>query len=187
MKVNEEGSDHVVSTFKVPVDGWHKCQFKTGIDYLPAGKGQEGYYQDDKGNKALKLPCVVADPDDPDDGGQVNILVNMGSQQKLMTGILICVGLWEAVKKRFPDPNVSVFDPPVVEGIKLKLPELFCMIKTRVDKKGNCVHSEIASFAKYKEILAEEKAKGKKKGTQEAAVPEEAAKSGGSAPTGDGW
>ena len=162
--MQETPTDHVLMGFKTVSDGWHVAKFQSGIDYLPAGKDKEGLWQDDKGNKALKLPCLVDDVDDPDHEGQINIVINTGSGQKSMAGILLCVGLWDAVQKRYPGKDVTVFDAPVIEGIKVKLPGTYCMIKTEVDRNNNARPREIVSFAKYKEIEAEEKTKAAGKG-----------------------
>jgi hypothetical protein len=111
----------------------------------------------------------VSDPNDPDDGANNNQFVGMEKGGPWLANILACVGLWEAVKKHFPGPDVSVFDQPVLDGIKAKLPGLKCMMKTEIEKgKGKDADRtyvrtrEMASFAKYKEIEKEEKEKAAK-------------------------
>ena len=171
--MKEEPTDHVVIGFKVPQNGWHVAKFQEGIDYLPAGKGKDGYYQNEKGFKTLKLPCLVDDQEDPDHEAQINVLINTENGQKNMASILLCVGLWDAVTKRFPGKDVTVFDQPVIEGIKVKLPGLTCMMRTEIDKNNNASPREIVSHAKYKEIAAAEKVKaaeGKKGGGKAAAA-----------------
>ena len=175
--MKEEGKDHVVTGFKKPVDGWHPVTFQQGIDFLP-GKGGEGVYQNERGFKTYKFPALVTEPEAESDGADVSQLCGVEKGGGWLANILACVGLWEAVKKRFPDPGVSVFDAPVIEGIKGKLPGLSCMMRTEIDKDGNARVREMASFAKYKEIQAEAKAKaGKdaKKGKAETAAPAAAA------------
>jgi hypothetical protein len=132
--MKEEPVDHLTLGFKVPANGWHVAKFQSGIDYLPAGKGKEGFYQNEKGFKTLKLPCLVDDDQDPDNEAQINVLVNTENGHKTMASILLCVGLWDAVNKRFPGKDVTVFDQPVIEGIKVKLPSLSCMMRTEIDK-----------------------------------------------------
>lgn len=163
--MKEEGQDHVVTGFKNPSDGWHIFEFKEGIDYRKNEAG-DAPFVNDNGFKTLILPCVVSDPNDPDDGANNNQFVGMEKGGPWLANILACVGLWEAVKKRFPGPDVSVFDQPVLDGIKAKLPGLKCMMKTELEKgKGKDVNKvfvrtrEMASFAKYKEIEKEEKEK----------------------------
>jgi hypothetical protein len=175
--MKEEPTDHVVIGFKVPQDGWHQAKFQQGIDYLPAGKGKDGFYQNEKGFKTLKLPCLVDDDQDPDNEAQINVLVNTENGHKVMAGILLCVGLWEAVNKRFPGKDVTVFDQPVIEGIKVKLPGMSCMMRTEIDKNNNAAPREIVTFAKYKEIqtAAKTKAADTKKGGGKGAATTEPA------------
>ena len=175
--MKESPTDEVTMGAKVPADGWHLAKFNEGIDYLPAGSGKEGYFQNEKGFRTLKLPCQVSDPEDPDNEGYINVLVNMENGQKIMSGILKCVGLWDAVEKRFPGKDVTVFDNPVIEGIKVKLPGLSCMIKTEIGGKNmnNANARKIVSFARYKEIAAKEKGDAqtkKNKGPVQEAIPE---------------
>ena len=174
--MKEEPDDQVVFGFKAPEDGWHIAKFQSGIDYLPPKGGGDGFWQDDKGNKALKLPCLVDDPEDTSNEGQISVLLNCGTDQKRMASILRVVGLWDAVVKRYPGKDVTVFDAPVVEGIKVKLPGTTCMIKTELDKNNNARPRLIVSFAKYKEIIAAEKAKavGDKKSGKAGVSPETA-------------
>ena len=153
--MREEPSDHVVTGFKVPTDGWHKVEFTTGIDWLP-GKGGEGVYQNERGFKTLKLPCIVKDDADPDDGASVDQLIGMEKGHAWMAHILRCVGLWDAIEKKYPEKNKTVLDPDIVDGIKSRLAGFGCMMKTELDKDKKVRIREMASFAKYKEILAAE-------------------------------
>ncbi len=156
--MKEEGKDHGVAGFKKAVDGWHYVEFQQGIDFLPA-KGGEGIYQNERGFKTYKLPALVKEPDTESDGADVSQLVGMEKGGGWLANILACVGLWEAVKKKYPGSDVSVFDQPIIDGIKAKLPGMTCMIRTEIDKDGTVRTREIASHAKYKEILAEQKTK----------------------------
>ncbi len=161
--MKEQGSDYVKTGFKVPGDGWHIVEFKEGIDFLP-GKGGEGIYQNERGFKTYKFPAEVKDENDPDNGADCSQLCGVEKGGIWLANILACVGLWEAAKKRFPDPNVSVFDQPVIDGVKGKLPGLQCMMRYETDKEGQARVREMASFARYKEIQAEEKSKAAKGG-----------------------
>jgi hypothetical protein len=184
--MKEEGKDYVKTGWKKPVDGWHVVEFEQGIDYLP-GKGGEGIYQNERGFKTFKLPAKVKDENDESNEADVSQLVGVEKGGGWMANILACVGLWEAVKKKYPGPDVSVFDAPIIEGIKAKLPGMKCMMRTELDKEGNVKVREMASFARYKEIQAEEKTKAAKgkKGTPPASAPAEEKKE--EAGTGDGW
>jgi hypothetical protein len=185
--MREEGKDHVTTGFKVPSDGWHVCEFGQGIDFLP-GKGGEGIYVNERNFKTYKFPCVVKDDQDPDDGADISQLVGMEKGGAWLANILACVGLWEAVKKRFPGPDVSVFDQPVMDGVKAKLPGLKCMMRTELDKDNRARTREMCSFARYKEIQAEEKAKAATSKKGKAATPAETTPAAETAPAGnDGW
>lgn len=160
--MKEVGSDYVKTGFKNPSDGWHVFQFKEGIDFTKDKDGQPKLSEN--GFKTIMFPCVVFDEKDPDNGANNNQFVGMEKGGPWLANILACVGLWEAVTTRFPGPDVSVFDAPVLEGIKSKIHDLTCMMKTEMEKdrktgEMRCRTREMASFAKYKEIQAEEKAK----------------------------
>jgi hypothetical protein len=157
--MKEQGSDHATLGFKKASDGWHIVSFLENIGFLP-GKGGEGIYQNEKGFKTYKFPTAVKDEeDDGSNDADVNILVGTEKGGGMLANILACVGLWEAVQKKFPGDDVSVFDEPVMNGIKARLPGMSCMMRTELDKDGNVRVREMASFARYKEIIAEEKSK----------------------------
>ena len=168
--MKEEGKEYVVTGFKVPGDGWHVVEFQEGIGFLP-GKGGEGIYQNERGFRTYKLPAIVKDDTDPDDGADISQLVGVEKGGTWLANILACVGLWEAVKNRFPGPNVSVFDTQVMDGIKTKLPGQTCMMKTELDKDNRARVKVMCSLSKYKGILREEKEKEaiKKKGGKKVA------------------
>jgi hypothetical protein len=189
--MKESGKDLVETGFKVPSNGWHLVEFGQGIDFLQV-KGGGAPYQNDKGFKTYKLPATVKDESDPDNGADISQLVGIEKGGPWMANILACVGLWDAVVAKFPDPNVSVFDQPVMDGIKSRLPGRTCMMKTELDKDGNARIRVMASIAKYKEALAEEKAKnaGAKtgKGADKEKKSEETGKPGEPVKAGDaGW
>lgn len=182
--MKEAGKDHVQS-FRSVSDGWHVIEFAQGIDLA---KNKEGEISIDKnGNKSLFVPAIVNNADDPDNGINVNQRLNFGFHGEWLAGLLACVGLWEAVEKKYPGKNVSVFDTPIIEGIKARLPGNKCMARTEVDKDGYSKVREMASFVRYKELQAGDKTKaaGKKKGTSVTSVEE--IKEEVSAGTGDGW
>jgi hypothetical protein len=185
--MKEEGKDHVVTGFKIPSDGWHIVEFQQGIDFLP-GKGGEGIYTNERGFKTYKLPAKVKDDTDPDNEADCSQLVGMEKGGPWMANILACVGLWEAVKKKYPGPDVSVFDQPIIDGIKAKLPGMTCMMRTELDKDGHARTREMASFAKYKEILAEQKTKAASaKSGKGATKPATEAPPAETKSEGDGW
>ena len=184
--MREEGKDHVITGFKAPSDGWHIVEFQEGIDFLH-GKGGEGIYQNERGFKTYKLPAKVKDENDPDNDADISQLVGMEKGGPWLANILACVGLWEAVCKKYPGKDTSVFDEPIIAGIKAKLPGMSCMMRTEKDKDGRAQTREMASFVRYKEILKEQKEKDAKKGKTGTATttsaPAEEKKEG----TGDGW
>lgn len=157
--MKEKGTDGATAGFKLPGDGWHVVEFQEGIDFLPA-KGGEGIYQNERGFKTYKFPAKVKDDQDPDDGADVSQLIGMEKGGGYLANILAAVGLWEAIEKKFPGDDVSVWDDPIMNGIKVKLPGMSCMMKTEIDKKGYVQVRQTASMKKYREIAAEEAAKG---------------------------
>ena len=176
--MKEKGTDGATAGFKLPGDGWHVVEFQEGIAFL-TGKGGEGIYQNERGFKTYKFPAKVKDDGDPDDGADCSQLVGMEKGGSYLANILAAVGLWEQIEKKFPGDDVSVWDDAIMNGVKTKLPGLTCMMKTEIDKKGYLQVRQTASFKKYKEILAEEAAKGgskagKKTETKAAAPAEEA-------------
>ena len=186
--MKEDGKDRVETGFRTPGDGWHIVEFQQGIDYLP-GKGGEGIYQNERGFKTYKLPALVKDDTDPDDGADISQLVGVEKGGPWLANILACVGLWDAVKAKFPGPDISVFDQPVIDGIKARLPGCTCMMKTEQykdkDDQNRARVRVMCSIAKYKEILKEEKEKAAtgKKGTK---TPEKA-EPGGMATGKEDW
>lgn len=158
--MKEQGVDGaVVGGFKTATDGWHVIEFQEGIDFMK-GKGGEGIWQDEHGNKAYNFPLKVKNADDPDDGAQIGYTAFTKGGGDGLASVLVCAGLWDAVLKAFPDPNISVFDEKVMNGVKSKLPGRSCMCRSQVDKGGFSKAVQFATFAKYKEIEAETKKKG---------------------------
>lgn len=175
--MKEKGVDGAeVGGFKVATDGWHQIEVQEGID-LMKGKGGEGIYQDEKtGQHAWVFPLKVKDPDDESDGANIGFTVFEKGGGDTLATLLAAVGLWDALIKKFPGDDVTVFDKPVIEGIKVKLPGMSCMARSQVDKQGYAKAAQFASFKRYKEILAEEKAKGGgKSAAKSGAEPQKAA------------
>lgn len=177
--MKEKGMDGATAGFKLPSDGWHLVEFQEGIDFLP-GKGGEGIYQNERGFKTYKFPAKVKDENDADDGADVSQLIGMEKGGTFLANILAAVGLLAAIEKKFPGEDVSVWDDPIMNGIKIKLPGMSCMMKTELDKEGKRVSvRQTASIAKFKEIQAEEAARGGGKkaaaGKKEAAPKQEEA------------
>lgn len=182
--MKESGSDHVVTGFKLPGDGWHIVEFGEGIDFL-TGKGGEGIYQNERGFRTYKLPAKIKDENDVDNDVDVSQLVGTEKGGGWLANILACVGLWDGLVKAFPGDDVSVFDQPIIDKIKIKLPGKSCMMRTEVGKdsqgKDRTNVREMASFVKYKEILAEapkggsgKKGAGKKEGGAAGEAPPKA-------------
>jgi hypothetical protein len=176
-----------VGGFKVVKDGWYKGEFQQGIDYMK-GKGGEGVWQDEKtGQHAYNFTIKVIDSEDPsDDGGNIGWTVfEKGGGDQLAT-LLEAVGLWSAICAKFPG-EVSVFDKPIMDGIKAKVPGRSCMVKSRIDKQGYPKAINFLSFSEYKKIEAEEKTKAATSKKGKAAAPAETTPAAETAPAGDGW
>jgi hypothetical protein len=170
--------DGEIGGFKVATDGWHVGEFQEGIDFIP-GKGGEGIWQDDQGNKAYSFPLKVKDPDDESDGANIGCTIFCKGGEDAMATLLDSVGLLAAVNAKFAG-DVSPFDSKIMDGVKVKLPGKSCMVKTQIDKKGFARAVSIVSFAQHKEIIAVAAAKGagkKGKSTTEEKSPESAPKS----------
>lgn len=168
--MKEQGQDGAVVGFRIPTDGWHAVEFQEGIDTLKQKDNHDVEYQNERGFKTYKFPAkvIAGDTNDPDDGADASQLVGVEKGGQFLANILAAVGLWDAICKAFPGDDVSVFDAKVIDGIKTRMPGKACMIKFEVGKDpktGNPRANvrQIASFAKYKEILKEESAKGKGK------------------------
>jgi hypothetical protein len=156
--MKEKGTDHAKSEFKVINNGWHVFEFTDGIDYAKEKDNPSNDALDKNGNKSLLIPSIIKDSNDPDDSAKLTQRINIGfsSSGGWMASLLICVGLWDAICKKFPGDDVSVFDEAVLNGIKVKLPGLSCMMRTEIDKAGYAKVVEMASFTAYKKIQTEE-------------------------------
>ena len=161
MKENPTEEHVEAPSFVIPEDGWHLCKFTEGIDFLRDKKTDDnpnpGYKQDDKGKKTLKLPCIVDDPADKGNGGQIQVLLNESNGGDKLAIILKCVGLWPAIVKKYPGDDVTVFDQRIINGIKTHLPSSEKVyVRSALDKdKRNARYQEIRSIANYKKWMAE--------------------------------
>jgi hypothetical protein len=165
--MKEKGVDGAeVGGYKVAKDDWHIVEFQEGIGMMP-GKGGEGFWQDEKGGHAWIFPIKVKDPEDESDGANIQFSANENGGGNALSTILAAVGMWDAICKKYPGDDVTVFDKPIMDGIKVKLPGMSCMCRSQAytDKGGytKAKGVQFASFTKYKEIAKEEKAKGKGK------------------------
>ena len=160
--MKEKGVDGAeVGGFKVATDGWHKAEFVEGIDFMRTKDGE--VWQNDQGEKAYKFPVRVIDEDENKDaiiGFSANTNERGGNA---VASLLAAAGLWDALLKKFPGDDVTVFDKPVIEGIKTKLPGRPCMVKSKVDKNGFARAVQFASFARYKELTKDVKEASKSK------------------------
>jgi hypothetical protein len=157
--MKEVGTDGSEFGIKNAADGWHVVEFGEGIDFMKE-KGKDTPWQDADGNKAYVFPLKVKDTDDPDDGATIGLSIFTKGGGNQMASVLAAVGLWDSLTKAFPDPNVSVFDKQIMDSVKIKLPGMQCMVESKLDKNNFSRVHKIASFAKYKEIIAAEKAAG---------------------------
>ena len=175
--MKETGKDGAEYGFKVAPDGWHKIEFQDEIGFLP-GKGGVGFTQDDDGFKTYKFAAKVIESENGEnDGIVIDQLAGTNPKYRggsIVANILAAVGLWDAVLKAFPGEDASVFDKPVMDGIKGKVPGTSCMVKTEIGKDGRSHVRQIASFAKYKEIHAAEKSTGGSKASTSAGSTEKA-------------
>jgi hypothetical protein len=187
--MKEKGVDGAeVGGFKAAEDGWHKGEMQQGIDYMK-GKGGEGVWQDEKtGQHAYNFPIKIVDSEDPSDGANIGWTAFEKSGGNALATLLTAVGMWDAICAKFPGDNVSVFDKPIMDGIKAKLPGRSCMVLSQVDKQGYAKAIKFASFAKYKEIQAEEKTKAATSKKGKAAAPAETTPAAETGAAGnDGW
>lgn len=136
-------------------DGWHEIEVQDGINYI-ADKGGN-IYQDDKGYKGWKIPMKVKNDDDPANGGTVGCSVFEANGGDLMATILDAAGLWKTICEKFPGDDVSVFNSKIMDGVKTRLPGKTFMIESRLDKAGFAKVISVASYAKYKELIADKK------------------------------
>lgn len=121
--------------FRKPTDGWHLIQFGDGIDYLKNKKGE--VWEDEKtGQKALKLPALVADEKDESNGLDASIIVPVteGGEQR-MANILAACGLYKKFAERFPG-DIGMFNKDVLDAIKVKLPGQTMKVRLETNKKG---------------------------------------------------
>jgi hypothetical protein len=149
--------------FKQFTPGWHTVIVVEGIDYLKIKDGTA--WQDERGNKAYKFTLKCVDEDENKDV-TIDRIANTGNSGQYVADLLSATGLMKKVQEKFPDPNVTVFDPRVMEGVKINLPNKPFMLETDVNKEEKAVIKTVVSLIKYKTFVAEREAKhGKEKST----------------------
>ncbi len=180
--MKEQACDGKTFTGIVVPDGWHEIEIQDGIDYVKSKNGE--IYRDDKDCKAWKIPMKVKNDDDPANGGIVGCTAFEANGGDLMATILDAAGLWKTICEKFPGDE-TVFASKIMDGVKTRLPGKTFMIESRLDKAGFSKVISVASYAKYKELMAGKK-DGKKEDKKNDKKETEAVKSDVSG-TGDGW
>jgi len=70
----------------------------------------------------------------------VNLMITYCQYQKedeqQLTDLLFCLDVLERINFLFPDPNTTVFNPKVVDCIKIRVPGMFCMVHVVHDESG---------------------------------------------------
>jgi len=176
---NEKG--RIDSGFRRPEDGWHIGKFLEGIDYLKTKKdGDEIISTNKAGDKNWKIPCVIDDEDDESNEVNQDIIVAENKKgEQMLTDILGATGLFKAFAKAFPDENLSIFEPKVMDKIKGKLPGQYWRFKTaqtKNTKDPDHPYVNVVGFGPMAqsvesleaELFPEKKGKGEKAGKKEA-------------------
>jgi hypothetical protein len=128
-----KGTENVSWGFRNPVDGWHTAVFQEGINL----KVNEG-----SGKESLYVPLAI-DEGSEDDGCKIGTFVNTRDEnrqpyksvEKQIGDILTNAGQFDAFAKKFADAD-SYLDARVIDAMKLKLPGVFVMVETRMEKDG---------------------------------------------------
>ncbi len=70
----------------------------------------------------------------------VNLMITYCQYQRddeqQLTDLLFCLDVFERINFLFPDPKTTVFDPKVVDHIKIRVPGMFCMVHVIHDEAG---------------------------------------------------
>jgi hypothetical protein len=137
------GRDHAEWGFRSPVDGWHKVEMLEGVALYQKDGAP---VLNDKGQKTWIFPAKINDDTDESNGINVNQFVpesDFGEQK--MADILAGVGMFVKFEEKFPGDH-SFFETPIMDTIKLKLPNHFCQMRTVTNKDGKSNVIEIASL-----------------------------------------
>lgn len=147
--------------FRVPTEGWHVVTISEGIDITVNEKS---------GKQSLMIPAVIAEGSE-DDGIKVTIFcpykdasgdLSAFGEQKA-ADVLNAVGLFDKFEEAFPG-DISLFDPEVIEAIKLKLPGTFCKMDIQINDK----YANIMGVTKVNADTSDKKSKGKSAAKTEA-------------------
>ena len=159
MKV--EGRERATHGFPQPVDGWHVFQVEEGIDYAKNHETQE-IMLDKKGAKKHIIPVTLVDPEDDSNGAKMSFFPAENARgEQLVADLLAATGQFKKFAEKFPG-EVSVFDPPVMSAIKIKLPGQF--FKGRTEINGKYCNIQETATMQFDPSKDEKAAKGKKGG-----------------------
>ena len=163
MKATTTGSGTIETGFKRAEDGWHVVVVCDGIDIL---KNKEGKTSTTKGGDQMwKIPLKINDETDISHDVEVDAIAAENARgEQLITDFLGATNLFEEFAKRFPDTNVSVFEPKIMDKVKVKLNGQFFRIKTKQnaykDKDGKeQIAVNIVAFGKMSEKIEDLEAK----------------------------
>lgn len=148
--------------FKHFTPGWHTVIVTEGIDLLKGKDKASGdlvVWTGEKGEHAYKFTLKCIDEDDNKDV-TIDRIANTSNGGQYVADLLSAAGLWKKVQEKFPGNDVTVFDQPVMEGIKINLPNKPFMLETDVNKDDKAFIKTVVSMAKYKEFVAARDAKG---------------------------
>lgn len=142
VQIKGENSVDFGGSFQIPTPGKHLMMFvddPLGIE-TPDGSEQERF--------VCQLE-VIDDPNDSENGAQVrqSFPLDWDNSEELICNILTCAGvaadIEESVNNAHPDNNFSVFDDPVIEQIKLKLPDQVVSCITSIRKHKDREYGQI--------------------------------------------
>lgn len=168
--------------FKQAEDGWHIVKFDEGIDYL---KNKDGEILTTKaGDNKWKFPMIVDDPNDESNEVKIDFITQENQRgENMVASYLLACGLLASFEKAFPG-DVSLFEPKVIDKIKVKLPGQIVRVKTKQntykDKNGDeKVAVNIVGFGKMSDSVEKLEAElfpNSKGGAKTGSAKQEAAK-----------
>jgi hypothetical protein len=128
--------------FRVPTPGWHQVCFQEGIDVLTNANS---------GKQSVMVPASI-DEGSADDGIRVSVFCPYKDDQgaysefgeQKLADILSAVGLFGKFEEMYPG-DTSLFEPEILDKVKIKLPGLFCKVKLELSTDGK--YSNVVGIA----------------------------------------
>lgn len=148
--------------FRVPTEGLHIVCIAEGVDILTNANS---------GKQSLMIPAIITEGGE-DDGIKVTVFCpykdaegnfsEFGEQKA--ADVLNAVGMYEKFEEKFPG-DTSLFDVPVVEAMKLKLPGTFCKMDIKLSSDGKYTNvmgvCKVDASMPDKKVAKKETTKGK--------------------------